>query len=84
MNDYTSYEILLYEYKFTVEFPLNMLLDYTPENKQKSLETFNNRERSKKMMYKYQLAMKDGERDHKILLKREKDKKFEQVITKHM
>ena len=61
-----------------------MLLDYTPENKQKSLETFNNRERSKKMMYKYQLAMKDAERHHKILLKREKDKKFEQVIAKHM
>ena len=61
-----------------------MLIDYTPENIQKSHETFNSRHRSVKMKYKYSLAMKDAERHHKKLQKIEKEKKFEQIIVKHV
>lgn len=67
-----------------MEFPIKMLIDYTPENLQKSMETFNNRHRSTKMKYKFSLAMKDAERHHKKLLRIEKEKKFQQVIVKHM
>lgn len=77
LKEYTSYEILLYEYKVTVEFPINMLIDYTPENIQKSLETFNGRHRSSKMKYKFALAMKDAERHHKKLMRIEKERKFQ-------
>lgn len=61
-----------------------MLLDYNLENRQKCIDAFNNGARSKKMKDKFQLAMKSADKHHRRLLKKEKDKKNEEVMAKHL